>query len=898
MATENGTWPGLLAAAKRAEINGQSLKFLRCSLVAPVELHDFPEVLRKLRGVLESAESTWPGILVQLDISSFPIILWKLETESKKFIWLHISEQYRYTERGGPTTGLRDRNAIYAALLALPEKDSEYTNSCRLLMAQAFFAQLRILRIPNGTRLEGGLIKGDTSVEAYESYAGREPWPAMTISPRHIGLALRGLFSGEDWALDMIQQFQLTQPPDTFAKCEGFEIQPDQLRNGQTKEKLAETRDCVLRYVAQAYGIKARHRGHGKTAKKVTKPLTPTSECNYPTTGANSLSSTPATGGVREAQSKDEAVAAPQANGGDDDRIRFDACPGEDDESNGDLEDEDEFSAESSQNQAEDHKHKGHPKRISASRRRGSSGGAGTDQAIRASKFMPCDKDRLTPFELVSLDVDARRRFASIVYHMMENRGPGCGESEAVRFEQHQALIVEAEVILFALVMLWTASSTERTKDLLLSGSSEYEGDNPLVIEKGLDQESDVFIRIHTEWPPDASRREPIPLDRVRAPDVRLEDSAGVGRMLREFYVAVSGIEPGVGTEQVFKRPIEFYADGVTDLLMSLDPTGRLTPGKLESYMYDELMSWTTKDASATTIITGNYRTAARVQMFYADRLEKHMQEINTGTTVFARNSINLAAMPRGSAAQAIAHLDCLVDLVRKPEFRVPFLPAPVDAVYVGINVCPTEIAMRNAVQQLRESLLESAIRPGKWNQTFNLYTFWSVWYFGFVTGSRPIECPYLWLNEVNRINHTARYQDKGDGKARLVWIPEGLLSQMEHYESFLRRTRLGRLTEYPCWLVDEEGRPQVVKPSTLERHLHRFLPGYPSNIARRWMMNALLESGCRVVPEWCGHARTGNQLTGRSGTASPHQVGLELRRHLDPIIDFLGLQPIEGKIT
>jgi hypothetical protein len=418
------------------------------------------------------------------------------------------------------------------------------------------------------------------------------------------------------------------------------------------------------------------------------------------------------------------------------------------------------------------------------------------------------------------------------------------------------------------------------------------------VIEKGLDQESDVFIRIHTEWPPDASRREPIPLDRVRAPDVRLEDSAGVGRMLREFYVAVYGVEPGVGTEQVFKRPIEFYADGVTDLLISLDPTGRLTPGKLESYMYDELMSWTTKDASATTIITGNYRTAARVQMFYADRLEKHMQEINTGTTVFARNSINLAAMPRGSAAQAIAHLDCLVDLVRKPEFRVPFLPAPVDAVYVGINVCPTEIAMRNAVQQLRESLLESAIRPGNWNQTFNLYTFWSVWYFGFVTGSRPIECPYLWLHEVNRINHTARYQDKGEGKARLVWIPEGLLSQMEHYESFLRRTRLGRLTEYPCWLVDEEGRPQVVKPSTLERHLHRFLPGYPSNIARRWMMNALLESGCRVVPEWCGHARTGNQLTGRSGTASPHQVGLELRRHLDPIIDFLGLQPIEGKIT
>lgn len=350
--------------------------------------------------------------------------------------------------------------------------------------------------------------------------------------------------------------------------------------------------------------------------------------------------------------------------------------------------------------------------RVPANRRRGSSGGAGTDQAIRASKFMPCDKDRLTPFELVSLDVDARRRFASIVYHLMENRRLDYGESEAVRSEQHQALIVEAEVILFALVMLWTASSTERTKDLLLSGSSEYDGDNPVVIQRGLDQESDVFIRIHTEWPPDASRREPIPLDRVRVPDVRLEDSAGVGRMLRQFYVAVYGVEPGVSFEQVFKRPAEFYADGLTELLRSLDPTGRLTPGKLESFMYEELMSWTNKDASATTIITGNYRNTARVQMLYADRLEKYMQEISTCTTVFARNSINLAAMSRGSAAQAIAHLDCLEGLVRRPEFRVPFLPAPVDAVYVGINVCPTEIAMRNAVQELRESLLESASRP------------------------------------------------------------------------------------------------------------------------------------------------------------------------------------------
>jgi hypothetical protein len=898
MRTENSTWAGLVAATKGAEIDEQCPRLLRWSIVAPVELHDFPEVLRKLCGVLDSAESAWPGILEQLEISPWPVALLKLEDEANKFIWPHISEQYRYTERGGVTTGIRSRNAIYAALLALPEKDSEYTNSCRLLMAHAFFAHLRILRIPNGTKLEGGLIKGDTSVEAYESYAGREPWPAMTVSPKHIGLAFRRLFSGEAWARHMIQQFSLNQTPDTFAKCEVFAIQPDQLGNGQTKEKLAETRDCVLRYLAQAYGIKPRHRGHGSTAKKTKELSTPPSGNNPPTADADAQSTTSAIKGLPEVGSGDETVAPPQANAGiDDESIRFDACPDEDDEEHGDSEDVDDYTDDSKQNLEKDNQRKTHPRQASVRRRRGSAAGAGTDQAILASKFFECDKDRLRSFELVSLDVDARRRFAVIMAELVESRRVEYRVREPLWSEQHQASIVEAELILFALVMLWTSSNIERTKDLRLSGSSQYDGDNLLVIQGNPDHENDDMIRIHTKWPPDAPRREPIPLDRVRTPDVRLEDSAGVGRMLRQFFVTVHGGESELGAEQVFKRPVEFYADGVTELLAFLDPTGRLTLGRLESYLYEELMSWS-KDASATTIITGDFRHSARVQMFYADRLEKNMQNIYAGTAIYARNAINIAAMPRGSAAQAVAHLDCLAELVRKPELRVPFLPAPLDAVYIGINVCPTEIAMRDAVQRLREALLEAASRPTDWNEYFNLYTFYSVWYFGFVSGSRPIECPYLWLHEVSSINHTARYQDKGEGKARLVWIPEGLHIQMQNYDSFLRRTRLGRLTEFPCWLVDEQGQPLVVKPSTLERHLQRFLPGYPSNIARRWMMNALLDSGCRVVPEWSGQARTGNQLTGRSGTASPHQVGIELRRHLDPIINFLGFQPIRGRIA
>ncbi len=360
------------------------------------------------------------------------------------------------------------------------------------------------------------------------------------------------------------------------------------------------------------------------------------------------------------------------------------------------------------------------------------------------------------------------------------------------------------------------------------------------------------------------------------------------------------GLSPSSRVEPVFRRPLEFYSQRVTNLLARLDPTGRLTAARLQSFLYDELMSWTARDASATTIITGDYRDAARVQMFYAVRQEKRMQEIYDGTVNYARNCVKLAAMPRGSADQEAILLTLLSDLIRKPEPAVSFGPAPLGEVYIGINACPTEIEMRRVVQAVIEKLLGpwQLDQPEQWNEYFNLYTFYTVWFFGFVVGSRPIECPYLRLHEIDPVDLTARYQEKGPRKARLVWLLPKLYKQMQYYDEFLHRTRLGRLTKYPCWLLDKQGRPIVVQPSTYEEYVHRFLPGYPTNIARRFMFNALLDSGCPVVPEWCGHFRIGNQVTGRSGTASPHQVGIEVRRYVEPIIDYLGFDPIKGKVA
>jgi hypothetical protein len=865
MASNHAKWCDVLSAAKRAGLGHEFLRELRWTTLAPSELHDFPELLSKLRGVLECAEKAWPDVLNDFGISTWPAELMKLDRQISHLTFPHIPLEQRHIATAGDKGGIRTRHAIYSNLLAMPDEDSVYADACRLLMAHAFLAHLLILCIPAGTKLSKGLLKEDTSIGAYEAYTGRDSWPALTISPRNLGIALRGLFSGDDWAHAMMKLFPVTDPLVTFAGCPDFDIASVASLSGKRLKWLEEKRDCVRRYLAQAWGIKLRHKGHGR-------PVDPDLQ---------------------------------------DPAFRFDECPDEDEEGGeeeeGDRVDdgvgdgEERHGGGDAGQKRRGNKRKARRGSRAIHRRHGSSAGAGTDQAILSSKSLANAKERLASSELVIVDVDARREFSRIIDEFRNHRRDVGGAGDSTFSSEDQALVEHAECILFALVMLWTASSIERTNNLLLTRSVAYTGANTftMVVDRN-GNGRDAIIQIHTKWPDDAPRRSPMLLDRNRDEDVWLGDPAALGAMVLEFVRTTYGLLPRSLVEPVFKKPVEFYAQRVTDLLEGLDPTGRLTPARLQSYLYDELMSWSGRDASAATIITGNYRDAARVQMFYAVRQEKSLQKIHEGTVNHSRNRINLAAMPRLSADQARLQVALLTEGIRRTEPWSKFEPAPDDERYIAINACPRDAEMQLAVQALINKLRGpwQLNDPDQWREYFNLYSFYTIWFFGFVVGSRAIECPYLWLHEIDPIALTARYQEKGPRKARLVWLLPKLYKQMQHYAAFLRSTRLSKLTKYPCWLLDKNGNPIVVEPSTYEQYVHRFLPGYPTNIARRYMFNALLDSGCPVVPEWCGQFHTGNQLTGRSGTASPHQVGTEVRRYLEPIIDYLGFKPIKGKVV
>lgn len=856
----------LLEEASNEGLDSYQVRRILWSVIAPSTLSDLPEVLSKLARMLCAAESRWPDTLAKLDLVAWPSIISRLKPIAERFSYPKTPSKRRHLgKRGGEGTGHRQRNALYSALLALPDEKSEYANLCDLLMAQVFLAHFRVLSIPTGTELLGGLVKGDTTIEAYEKYSDPKPWPALTINPKHCCLALRGLFSGEKWASEVIAAYPVGLPPEAFATCGGLFFDGSLLEHKKSKEWLVEIQDYLFSYLAQAYGIKARHRGHGRTSG----------------IQAQLGSGTPA----------------------DVEAFRHDDCQGEDEDGDADDDDDgDDSETATPGGKAGKARRAGSKGKKRAKRRgkqAGSAAGAGSDQAIRASKFFPFALDRLSPSDLALIEIDARCRAEELLATMpLAGRDAGKrDDSDAAENNTKE----EVELILFILVMLWTGSDIDRTKGLRICLAKACYEQIPLAfLIPPESEDAGALIRIQVEFPSNAPRREPLPPnDRCRTEFVLLPDAAGLGGLLWRF-LKINSPDSLTATNRsgafdVFLRPDEYYLEHIPLALRRISQD-RVVASHLASALFYEILNWTNKDSSAATLITGDLRNMAKVQMFYAVRRMKCLQDIYTGTVRFMRAAIHLARPKVAEGTPEASDFSTLLNCVCQVRVQVPFIRAHRDDEYVGVNVCPTDRAMRKKVKLLIDRVERLwAKRPVKdWSEAHNIYTFYVVWFFGFVTGARPITSPILRTEDFDTLK-CARLQDKGAEKARLIWITPDLYKQLTLYEEYVRTTRLATLTERPCWFVNEkDGAPVPVSKETCEPILHGLIRDFPTNIHRRWMFNALLDSGCPYVAEWAGHFRTGNRLVGRCATASPREIGGQILQFIEPIISYLGFRPIQ----
>ncbi|MGB8479719.1 MAG: hypothetical protein WCE63_12910 [Acidobacteriaceae bacterium] len=907
----------LLKAVATAGIDVLQVRTLLWYIDAFPSLTYFAQAVRNLDRVISAADQTWPGMLEELQIAFLRPLLSSLIPIADSIVFPPTPAD----ENGRPEwlsdqSGWVTRNPFYFALCELPPEDTNYSKACCLLMAHVFLAHLAILWHPNLVESSECDCKRDSSLQSYEAYGDAQPWAALRIPCRHAGIALRNLCSGQDWARAVVAKFPLAQRPKIFARTELDPIDDASISPFDKPRRWLEDRvDYILNYVRQAYGLERRRRGNGSSGRKsndrdravkrlqpVATPLPREAKVapyDGPRRDGPSCSPEASERAVIVTETSDKPVPENRKSEPTEEWYRYDECPDED----ADLDDEELEAGDEGQG----HDVKGGKHRS----RKGRADTAASDrnQAKRASKAFAFAFDRLAACEIVPLEVHARNRLNQLFKEIAECSSMSERKPDGPTFPE--ALLDEAELIVFLLVMLWTGSDVERARSLRISTSFECSAPVPLAVLMSKENSGrDAVFRVQSPFPHYQTSSEPwITCDRERTEYVLLEDPAELGPLLWKFAEFQNEYSAKIedphqtlddGAIQCLVNTSDYYSTHLAQMLEQWDTTGRLDLSKTENTLYGAVMSWSGKDIIATTMITGRYKPQARVPMYYACRQMEVLQAIHTGTVRDLRFRILQESLCTGSGpGEAIASLDGLFAHVRRLAPPSQIDPAPHGALYIGIRRCPTDSDLQSAVHALIGELecSRASSQPDRWVQFTNLYTFFTVWYFGFCTGCRPIEDPYLYQKDISPLNLTGSLKDKSDEKARMIWTDGGLYTHMGLYETYLQSTRLRYERAHPCWFLTDDGAPLVVRPSTVEPILHRFLAGFASNFHRRWMLNALLDSGCppECVRAWSGHATAGNEFWGDGATASYRQIGSVLLMYRTPILEFLGFKPIQG---
>jgi hypothetical protein len=204
--------------------------------------------------------------------------------------------------------------------------------------------------------------------------------------------------------------------------------------------------------------------------------------------------------------------------------------------------------------------------------------------------------------------------------------------------------------------------------------------------------------------------------------------------------------------------------------------------------------------------------------------------------------------------------------------------------------------AFHDAVAALKASLHKpyKSSSDEAWIDFSNRFTFYTIWLFNIAVGSRKRITPYIDVKTVSPLNGVAIYRDKdGDAgtKRKLIWVPDIVRAQMEHYATHLAYIRMRfhiSDEELPCFFLDDSGRPRLVRPKSMLRYVDEYLPGFAIDIHRRFIFNALLEAGCppEVTRVWMGHACAGEEWWADNATYSYPKHIKYLVQYLVPILD------------
>ena len=321
--------------------------------------------------------------------------------------------------------------------------------------------------------------------------------------------------------------------------------------------------------------------------------------------------------------------------------------------------------------------------------------------------------------------------------------------------------------------------------------------------------------------------------------------------------------------------------------LADFSPDRRITKDKISNALWEQLVL-RYGDSTIASCITGRKHHLSKVRIFYTSPSIAKLQQAYLSVV----EEVNIQIQKAAGRPVAL------------PKLWMPSQDKQESC--VGARMCPTVEAVKALFANLKTDL-KSARNYADWDgfiQFHNLYTLYALQFLAYSTTYRAIKTPYLAMSQIEATRQIAAITDKDDGshhKSRLVWLPKNLVTQMQAYES--HRTALmqsqpqlakGRVSNAPCFFLDEEGMAIEARPATIEPLLQKYL-NVKANSHRRFLRTELVERGCmpEAIDACMGHWIAGEEPHGVFSSFHFGDYVEHLKTHLQQLHQNIGLQTV-----
>lgn len=337
-------------------------------------------------------------------------------------------------------------------------------------------------------------------------------------------------------------------------------------------------------------------------------------------------------------------------------------------------------------------------------------------------------------------------------------------------------------------------------------------------------------------------------------------------------------------------KDVSGYKKNIRSLL--LETGSRLTLARLERYM--TLLIAGKYEATQATYLFSNYLSTSSARRFYT--------------------SLSVAYYRRlyKSVCREVA-------VIANANSNLPDVPEIKNEKYIGARYCPEIEHVAGVLKELQSQLKKIKKRVGDgqnaWIEYHNLYTVYSIYAQGFLTGIRSVTNPFVNLSAILEEDQCIVFRDKDSDDqfhTRIAplhpWTKKIADNYHKHRNAVLVRlaalnpaavlelTNDNRMKNDFVFFLNDAGNWHQVRPGELKERFEG-LTDLPINSNRKLIRNFLLENNVPVhaIDTLLGHASRGEPFWGTCATHSFKDLSNEINKGLTKLINSIELKVLEG---